>query len=180
MNTNIPVILSRKLTRISKWMGLIEKRVLFSPEQKEQIYHSVNITDYVAIIAILPDGRIPVVKQYRPAVECHTWEFPAGMLEKGENPKEACKRELLEETGLISQEVINLGSFFADTGRLCNKQHVFAVKASGVDPKYIPEEGMKVKYVLIPELLNMIRNKEFNHQLHIGALLLYNLNTSTG
>lgn len=50
------------------------------------------------MFAILPDERILLVKQYRPAVEVKTLEFVAGQVDQGESPKEAAIRELSEET----------------------------------------------------------------------------------
>ncbi len=39
------------------------------------------------------------MRQYRPAVERFTWELPAGLLDEGETPADAFRRELMEETG---------------------------------------------------------------------------------
>jgi hypothetical protein len=53
--------------------------------------------DYIAIVAALPDGRLPIVRQYRPALESFTWELPAGLVESGEDAAACCRRELMEE-----------------------------------------------------------------------------------
>jgi 8-oxo-dGTP pyrophosphatase MutT (NUDIX family) len=81
-------------------MAIIERAVEFAPGAEVELYHAVGQQDYVAIVAALPDGRIAVVRQYRPALETFTWEFPAGLVDEGEDPIATCRRELLEETGL--------------------------------------------------------------------------------
>ena len=53
----------------------------------------------VAIVPVLPDGRIVLVRQYRYAAGKPLLEIPAGTLEKGEDPLECARRELIEETG---------------------------------------------------------------------------------
>ena len=80
-------------------MDIIAREVVFSPGGPVQTYHAVGQQDYVAIVARTPDGRIPIVRQYRPALETFTWELPAGLVEHDEDPAESCRRELLEETG---------------------------------------------------------------------------------
>ena len=67
-------------------MEVIAREVEFAPGEAPQIYHAVGQLDYLAILARTPDGRIPLVRQYRPALEAFTWELPAGLVENGEDP----------------------------------------------------------------------------------------------
>lgn len=53
-----------------------------------------------AVVPVLPDGRILLVRQYRPSVEREMLELPAGAKDfENEDPKDAAARELFEETG---------------------------------------------------------------------------------
>lgn len=173
----IPKILSKVSTRLSPWVGVIEKKIQFQENSDAEIYHSFELCDYITIIATNKEGLIPIVRQYRPAIEDYIWEFPAGLFDnKKESLQDACCRELLEETGLIADSVKYLGEFYTDTGRMENRLHVFAVKCSRIVDNFKEESGMLVKYVTLPELKDLIKNKEFRFQLHIGALFLYEQN----
>src|ERR1043166_7435712 len=100
-----PKIRSRHTIPVSPWMHVIERKAEFTAGAKPEIYHAVGQLDYLTIVALTPDGRIPIVRQYRPAIEAFTWELPAGLVEHGEEPADCCKRELMEETGLTARAV---------------------------------------------------------------------------
>jgi ADP-ribose pyrophosphatase len=63
----------------------------------------------VAIVPILPDGRILLERQYRYPMHQAFIEIPAGKLDLGEDPSECAKRELQEETGFNAQSWKFLG-----------------------------------------------------------------------
>lgn len=166
-----PKITSRGATRLSPWVEIIERRVEFNAGGASELYHSVGQQDYVAIVARTPEGKIPIVRQYRPAVETFTWELPAGMVDQGETPADCCRRELLEETGYPTRAMHALGSYGPDTARLSNTIHSFFVE-TGPRSGNPAEEGIEVKLVTPPELTALILAGDFTLQLHVGALLL--------
>ena len=170
--TEWPKIKSRRTIDISPWMKIIEREVEFTDGAKSELYHAVGQQDYIAIVARTPDGKIPIVRQYRPAVERFTWELPAGLVDKGETAAETCRRELLEETGFPATEVHDLGSFAPCTARLSNQLHSFFVECGPRASDAAVEPGIELKLVSPAELAGLIRTGEFSLQLHIGALLL--------
>jgi 8-oxo-dGTP pyrophosphatase MutT (NUDIX family) len=153
-------------------MEIIAREVEFTPGAKPEIYHAVAQQDYIAIVALTPDGKIPIVRQYRPAVERFTWELPAGMMEKGEAAADCCRRELLEETGFPAEAVHELGTYAPCTARLSNQIHSFFVATGPRDDAHKAEPGIEVRLVTPEVLGTLILAGEFGLQLHIGALLL--------
>ncbi len=172
MSEEWPKIRARRVTKISPWMDVIARDVEFAPGEPLQTYHAVGQSDYLAIVARIPDGRIPIVRQYRPAIESFSWELPAGLVDSGESPADSCRRELLEETGYPALAIHPLGTAAACTGRLSNRIHSFFVEAGERAAAFEPEPGLTVKLVTPAELQRMIETGEFVQQLHLGALML--------
>src|SRR6266513_124856 len=83
-----PSIISRRETRLSDWVRLVEKDVDFG-DGAARTYHSFAQADYVGVVARTPSGLIPIVRQFRPAIEQMTWELPAGLVDPGEDPAAA-------------------------------------------------------------------------------------------
>lgn len=62
----------------------------------------VNRPDGVIIYAVTEDrSRVLLVRQYRFPIDAYVYELPAGLIDEGENFREAAIREVHEETGMI-------------------------------------------------------------------------------
>lgn len=167
-----PKIRARRTSTVSPWMDIIEREVEFADGAKPQTYHAVGQPDYVAILAMTPDGRIPIVRQYRPALEQFTLELPAGLVDPNEDAAETCRRELLEETGFPALEVHRLGLTAPCSGRLSNRIHSFFVETGERSPAFQPEPGLEVRLVTPLELARLVKAGLFISQLHLGTLFL--------
>jgi uncharacterized protein (TIRG00374 family) len=164
-----PRVLSRSKKNISPWVSVMERTVDFGGGRVE-VYHAIDQADYVAILAVTPDFQLPIVRQYRPALERYTWELPAGMVDAGENPLDTCVRELREETGLETLRIHPLGVHAADSARMGNRVHSFLVEANELGAGSVPEAGIDVAYVSLEQLRAMIISGEFDLQYHVAAL----------
>ena len=131
--------------------------------------------DYVGVLARTPAGLFSLVRQYRPAIEAFTWELVGGLLEPGEEPEEAARRELYEEAGVSALSVEKLGVTPAEVGRLENRHHCYFIEASEPDPDFVPEPGLEVAYVTWTELLERVRSGDLGHPLHLAILFLFEL-----
>jgi len=138
-----PKIKARQVTTISPWMDVIAREVEFAPGAKPEVYHAVGQRDYPRDPRTHADGRIPLVRQYRPAMEGFTWELPAGLLEENEDAAAAAARELLEETGYPARATHSLGAPASPcTGRLSNRVHSFFIETGEQSPGFIPEPAL--------------------------------------
>jgi ADP-ribose pyrophosphatase len=79
----------------------------------------------VAILPVLPDGRLVFVRQYRYAVERILYEIPAGKLDLGEDPAVCAARELSEETGFSAQTWRKLSSIVTVPGFCDEEIHIY-------------------------------------------------------
>jgi ADP-ribose pyrophosphatase len=177
VNETWPKIRSRQTLTISPWVDVIAREVEFAPGQPAQLYHAIGQQDYLAIVALTPDGRFPLVRQYRPALEAFTLELPAGLAEPGEDPAQGCRRELLEETGYPTLSIHALGTAAACSGRLSNRIHSYFLQTGERTDDFAGEPGLTVELATAAELVALIKSGEFVSQMHIGALLLAELHS---
>ena len=70
----------------------------------------------VCVIALDDQGRVLIVRQYRTALERVTIEVPAGKIDPGEDPEDAVRRELAEETGYAAGQIRRLASIAVAVG----------------------------------------------------------------
>lgn len=87
---------------------LFELDCYLPSKQVENNFISIHGRDWVNVFALTEDKRVVMVKQHRLGKDLVTMEVPAGLIEKGEDPAKAARRELLEETGYSPGELILL------------------------------------------------------------------------
>lgn len=86
------------------------------PNGKSASREIVRHPGAVAIIAITPEKRMVFVRQFRKPLDKTILEIPAGKLEKGEDPLDCAKRELIEETGYQAEEMNFVNKFYTSPG----------------------------------------------------------------
>lgn len=74
----------------------------------------LEVPEWVNVIALTPDNEVILVEQYRFGIGEPTLEIPGGMVDPGESPDEAVRRELLEETGYRTGSLTELGRVSAN------------------------------------------------------------------
>jgi len=156
-------------TTLSPYVTLVERRI--DVAGRVEAYHSLAQADYVTVLALTRDRRIPLVRQYRPALDRETLELPGGLVDEGEAPDVSGARELAEEAGFRPTAPLRLlGALDPDSGRLENR--LWAYLATDVEPvaDWTPEPGIERMLVDQAELLSMITNGRFTHALHIGIV----------
>jgi len=98
--------------------------------------HDVEIVRHrpsVVLVPMLDDGRIVLIRQYRPSVARLLWELPAGSVDPDEPIEEAARRECAEETKLVPALVERLAALYPAPG-FCDEQLVF-FRVSGLQPQ---------------------------------------------
>lgn len=98
-NRKWKVLKSEKLLSKGTWMNLRQERVQLPSGSIVPEWFVLEFPDWVNVIAITKDGQFVMEDQYRHALGQTHFELVAGVIDPGETPLEAAKRELSEETG---------------------------------------------------------------------------------
>lgn len=165
----MPKITDRTVAFTTPWFDVIAKQVDGNPSP----HYTVQPPDYAAMVATDREGRLLLVRQYRPVVEDYTLELPSGLVDPGETPEQSMRRELIEETGHEADEVESLGALLPDVGRLGNRMHCFA--ASNVRPLLPPpllDDGIELVRLKPDEVLAALTSLRCNHALNLAVLML--------
>jgi ADP-ribose pyrophosphatase len=92
-------------------------------------FYVLDAHDWVTVVPVLEPGTAAesflMVRQYRHGIEAITLEFPAGLVEPGEPPEAAARRELLEETGHEASALAHAATMGAAPAFMNNRCHVF-------------------------------------------------------
>ena len=116
----------------------------------------------VAIVPILPDGRVIMEWQYRYAYGGVMLEVPAGKLDSpDEIPLEAAKRELREETGAIAGKMTYLGEIVTSPALISEVIHLYLAEDLTFGECELDEdEFLEVEYIPLSDLKRMVMNGE--------------------
>ncbi len=150
-----------------------------SVAERETVEHA----NAVAVVAVEPDGRVVLIRQYRHAVEERVLEIPAGKLDvDGEAPADAARRELLEEVGMAASDLVELIHYYNSSGWTDEATTVYL--ATDVRPGAAPdtftaqheEADLEVLRVPLDEALRWIDTGEIvDGKTVIGLLLAHRL-----
>ncbi|MCB0686513.1 MAG: NUDIX hydrolase [Saprospiraceae bacterium] len=120
----------------------------------------LEVPDTINVICVTKESEIILVEQYRFGIGKLLKELPAGLLEDGEMPLEAAKRELREETGYISDDWTFLGKSFINPAYVTNACYHFLAIESSYEGGILPDETEdlkvhRVKIKAVSDLSNM-------------------------
>ena len=152
----------------SPWCTLVSR-----PAPDGSPYYMLELSDYVAVVALTSDRQMVLVRQFRQVVGRDTFELPSGHVDAGETPEVAARRELLEETGMSAPTLELLGVLVPDVGRLTNRMWCyFAPDVVRVAAPIESGEGITVLSVPEKEAMAMAADGRMDHALNLAVLML--------
>lgn len=138
-------------------------------------YYVLEYPEWVNIIATTPDGLMLLVRQYRHGLQWTGYELCAGVVDQGETPIEAARRELLEETGYAGGQWSELTVLSPNPTSCSNLCHCFI--AEGVTQVAPPSQEATediTSHLFSPgEVLELLRSDMIRQALMSAALWKY-------
>lgn len=158
--------------------SVVEKTVTRATGQAGSVQYVKHIGS-VAILPVLDDGRICLIRSRRLTVGETLIEVPAGTREPNEPPLETARRELAEETGYRATSFEELAAYFPSPGVLSERMWIFVAKGLTEGPP-AREANEEIDNLVVSwdEALAMIDSREIQDGKTIVALLAYQRQSS--
>ncbi|WP_140936778.1 NUDIX hydrolase [Sphingobacterium lumbrici] len=154
------------------WATLrVDKLQLPNGNIKEE-YYVLEYPTWVNMIGITAENQVLFVTQYRHGAGQIMTELPAGVVEEGEDPADAAKRELLEETGYAFDSIEKIAELYANPATSGNVTHTYILRGG----KKIQEqeldnsEDIEVVLMSIEEAKTFLLENRIGQALHSAAL----------
>lgn len=153
----------------------VEEVEYYDKEKNQKVVRQhVLSRDAVVILKLTPDEKIILVKQYRTAPDYKnpvlSYELPAGMIDEGETPIEAAKREMEEETAQVVGDIKEIFRYHSSIGFVNEMLYVFKAETliQETKQKLDETEDVEVCYVTLEEALKLINE----HKITNGATIM--------
>ncbi len=152
----------------------ITSRHNISAQGVEGDYITMEAPDWVIVIPEI-DENFLMVKQWRHSSQCLSIEFPGGVIDKGESPEEAAKRELEEETGCKARRLEKMGELSPNPALFSNTVHLFyATDLIETGKQHLDsDEFIECLKLSKKEVIEGLGTKQFPHAMMSTAFLFY-------
>jgi ADP-ribose pyrophosphatase len=165
---------SEKLYANCRIFEVRERRFKRRSDGLEGDFYVLDTNDWVNVLAITPEQKIVLVRQFRFGSRENSLEPPGGVVEKGEDPIIAGIRELEEETGYVGQKPELIGSVRPNAAILSNRCHVVMVREARKTAKlnFDQHEELVTELYPITMLKELVKSGEITHSIGLNSILM--------
>jgi 8-oxo-dGTP pyrophosphatase MutT (NUDIX family) len=134
-------------------------------------YVVIDCPSWINVIALTKEQKVVMIRQFRHGTKSVTLEIPGGMVDPGEAPLVAAKRELQEETGYIADEWIELGVVEPNPAIQTNRCWTFLALDvhQSSETSFDPGEVIATELRELPSVPGLIASGEITHSLVVAA-----------
>jgi ADP-ribose pyrophosphatase len=152
----------------------VVRQAQIAPDGSIHWRETVQHPGSVAIVPLVDDEHVCLIRNFRVAVGQTLWELPAGTLDHDEPPLATAGRELIEETGYRAAKIEKLTELSMSPGILNERMHVYLATGLTLGPDALePGEEITTKVVPWTEALAMIERGEIHDAKTIAGLLFF-------
>lgn len=157
-----------------KWLTVKEQHIALPHGGEIAEFHLIESPDWASTLALTDTGHIVLVDQYRHGAGRVSRELPAGVIEPGETPVHAARRELEEETGFVADHWEHLITVNTEPARHTTHGHFYFAKGArrAADQRVDPSEYIDVVLLETKQILPAIAQGTILHGVHVGAIML--------
>ncbi len=167
-------VLGSEILLDRRWLRVRAERLELPNGAIIDEFHLLESPDWAGVVALTARDELVLVEQYRHGLGRMSRELPAGLIDPGETPLDAARRELLEETGCIAARWTPLAVVSPEPSRSTHRAHLFlatGVEATG-NPCPEPTEVLRVIRTPAAEVLAQLGSGYIEHAAHVAAVLL--------
>ncbi|MEO1263119.1 MAG: NUDIX hydrolase [Bacteroidota bacterium] len=134
-------------------------------------YYLLEYPNYVNALAITKDNKVLLNREYRHGTGKVKLELPSGTVDANETPEDAIKRELLEETGYVFDEIILTSKVSPNPSNHTNLAYSFLAVGGEkkAEQKLDISELIENVLVSVEEFERMLENNEFENAMHVAS-----------
>lgn len=138
--------------------------------KKQGTFFYFEMPNFVNVIALTPDEKVVLVRQFRHGTQEMSLEVPGGLVDAGEDFVAAGLRELREETGGVGDEALQIGLIDANPAIQSNHCGTVLVRNVVLGERSL-DHNEEIEVILVPlqQIPQMIARGEIKHTLVVSA-----------
>ena len=175
-------LVSTKQDKSYRIFSLRTDRAVSPRTGQEHDFFILESSSWVNVIPITPENQVVLIRQYRHGTRNVTLEIPGGLVEENDTPEQAAARELGEETGYQTPEMLLLGSVYPNPAIQDNLCYTFLARDVFLAGGQQQDEKEDIEVLLRPltEIPRLIKEGGITHALVLAAFYRFYMEYQIG